>query len=84
MTQRQVIVTWFTPEEKTPPSDEAVVVSFTGRDGAKRYENALGLAYWYSGWSVDGLSEKAKFIINAWCDLDTYIAQEKDSHYEQS
>ena len=31
MTERQVIVTWYTPEEKMPPEDLFVVVTFSGR-----------------------------------------------------
>ena len=42
--ERQVIVTWYTPEEKLPPDDGDVVVTFSGNYGQCSYRHALGLA----------------------------------------
>ena len=75
MTERQVIVTWYTPEEKMPPEDLFVVVTFSGRDGNGIYEIAMGVATWsYDGlgWLVTGLGEDAEFTIHAWADLLPY------------
>lgn len=74
MTERQVIVTWFTPEEKLPPEDWFCVVTYSGKDGNKGYDHALGIgAYWEDGgWYIEGLSDEAEFTVHAWADLDPY------------
>ena len=38
--ERQVIVTWHTPEEKLPPVGEIVVASISGRRGDISYDHA--------------------------------------------
>ena len=73
MKERQVIVTWFTPEEKMPDEDLFYVVTFSGKDGNQHYENAIGTGAWYSdGWYIIGLSEDADFTVHAWADLDPF------------
>ncbi len=80
MIEKQVIVTWFTPEEKLPPDEKMVIVTFTGRDGSILYDHALGMGIWcdngdgwcISGWIIEGLSYSAEYVINAWCDLKSY------------
>lgn len=75
MTEKQVIVTWYTPKEKMPPENEIVVVTFSGRDKNRTFENTIGLAGWMNdglGWLVSELSDQAEFVIQAWCDLDPY------------
>ena len=73
MIEKQVIVTWYTPEEKLPPECVICAVTFSGKDGHSDYQHALGIASWMSdghGWLVDGLSDDAQFKIEAWCDLE--------------
>lgn len=74
--ERQVIVTWYTPEEKLPPDDECVVVTFSGNYGLSSYIHALGLAWYYKGegWAIDDMGEEESdaMTIEAWCDLDAY------------
>ncbi len=70
--ERQVIVTWYTPEEKTPPEDCTVALSFSGTDKNRSYINALGTGmYWEDiGWYIVGLSNAADFYVHKWCDLE--------------
>lgn len=74
--ERQVIVTWYTPDEKLPPEDLEMVVIFSGRYGLKEYVHALGLAWYYKddGWLIDDMSdeESSAMTIEAWADLDPY------------
>ncbi len=77
MIERQVIVSWFTPEEKLPPEGEGVVVTVNGRVRRTTYENALTMAYYYKedGWFFedDYLNTKeAEIAVKAWCDIDPY------------
>ena len=73
--EKQVIVTWYTPEEKLPPEHEWVVVSFSGKDGNATYDHAIGIANYAEdglGWLMEVLSDDAEFTIHAWADLDPY------------
>lgn len=81
MIEKQVIVTWFTPEEKLPPDEKKmVIVTFSGRDGSILYDHALRMGIWcdnddgwcVSGWIIEGLSYSAEYVIHAWCDLKSY------------
>jgi hypothetical protein len=74
MTERQVIATWFTPEEKLPPEDWSCVVTYSGTDGNINYDHVLGIGnYWINdGWCIENLSDEAEFIVHAWSDIDPY------------
>lgn len=71
--ERQVIVTWFTPEEKLPEEDVCVLATVTATAGNKRFiRTILPVFYCKSeGWyELDyGFSE---MTVHAWCDLDPY------------
>ena len=71
--ERQVIVTWFTPEEKLPEEDVCVLATVTATAGNKRFiRTVLPVFYCKSeGWyELDyGFSE---LTVHAWCDLDPY------------
>ena len=45
--ERQVIVTWYTPDEKMPPEGDFVVVPFSGTDRNRTYDHAFGIANWW-------------------------------------
>ena len=69
--ERQVIVTWYKPEEKLPPEDEYVVITFSGRRNINQlYIHALGIGVYYQGdgWLIDGMDEiESDFMtIEAW------------------
>ena len=71
--ERQVIVTWFTPEEKLPEEDICVLATVTATAGNKRFiRTVLPVFYCKSeGWyELDyGFSE---LTVHAWCDLEPY------------
>ncbi len=70
--ERQVIVTWYTPEEKLPPDGLLVVVTASGRYKNVHYKNALAIGEYYAGdgWYVDGKCEG--LTVSAWADLEAY------------
>lgn len=74
MIERQVIVTWYTPEEKLPAEDEGVIATVSGDvNGTIIFERAV-LTVCYDkkeGW----YSEDYNFThltVHAWCDLEPY------------
>ena len=78
MIERQVFVTWFTPEEKMPKEGETVVITFSGKAKHATYDHTFGLAEWYSeyGWDMDGVDiDLEEFEVHAWCDLEPYGVQ---------
>ena len=80
MIERQVIVTWYTPEEKLPPEHYQVVVTVSGTDGYVTYEHALMLATYAEdglGWLIDGCSDDVDLTVEAWADLDPYGWKER-------
>lgn len=73
MIERQVIVTWYTPDEKLPEDDISVIATISGRAGSTRFDHAMVNLYyskdegWYStDYDFDYL------IVHAWCDLEPY------------
>ena len=71
--ERQVIVTWFTPEEKLPEEDVCVLATVTATAGNKRFIRTV-LPVFYckdEGWyELDyGFTEMK---VHAWCDLEPY------------
>jgi len=76
--ERQQIVTWYTPEEKIPPEDQTIAVTFSGKtpDGMI-YDHDLATAeYWDEEWHIRGLTIAAneRMTVHAWCDLEVYGA----------
>ena len=70
---RQDVVTWHTPEEKRPPEDEIVVITFSG----PRHIHSLGCGSYCEneGWLIYGMNEtdSDKMTVEAWCDLEPFI-----------
>lgn len=75
MVERQVIVTWYKPEEKLPPEGCTVVATISGKAGNVVYEKAMVMMDWASdgcGWlSSEGL-EFEELTVHAWADLEPY------------
>lgn len=74
--ERQVIVTWYKPEEKLPPEYEDVV-TFSGKiNKYVSYEHAIGIGDYFpgKGWLIDGMDweESDAMTIEAWADLEPY------------
>lgn len=78
MTGRQVIITWYRPEEKLPPEKGFYVVTFSGRYGSHTYDHVLGVAEYYKDgfgkdtWDVTGLEEYDSRTVHAWADLEPF------------
>lgn len=79
--ERQVIVTWYTPEEGLPPEGVRVVVTFSGRAEDAIYSHVIGIARRDGEcecveptWQIDGLSvdDTVMMHIEAWADLTPY------------
>lgn len=80
MIERQVIVTWYTPEEKLPAEGNFVVVSYSGRYGNVRCDHTFGIAEWFNdglGWLIEGLPDDAEITVHAWADLEPYKGGEE-------
>ena len=71
--ERQVIVTWFKPEEKLPEENVMVVATVSGEAEGVDFDHAIVMMYYDpdEGWySVDW---KFKSVtVHAWCDLEPY------------
>lgn len=71
--ERQVIVTWFTPEEKLPEEDIGVLATVTARAKNREFIRAILTVFYCKseGWyELDyGFTE---MTVHAWCDLDPY------------
>lgn len=71
--ERQVIVTWFTPEEKLPEEDIGVLATVTARVKNREFIRAILTVFYCKseGWyELDyGFTE---LTVHAWCDLDPY------------
>ena len=73
--EKQVIVQWYTPEEKMPEPCTFVVVTFSGKSKNVTYDHALGVADWCDdgeGWCLDSYQNLDGFTIHAWADLEPY------------
>lgn len=75
MIERQVIVTWYTPEEDLPEEGEIVVATVSGMSGNVKYENTFALVEWWkdAGWMMsEDDNQLDEFVVHAWCDLEPY------------
>lgn len=76
MIEKQVIVQWYTPEEKSPENDIAVVATISGkaRKGLlTTFDHALVIMFYdeNEGWySLEYDFEE--LTVHAWCDIDPY------------
>ena len=74
--ERQVIVTWYTPQEKLPPEFTSVVATISGRAQNAIYDHAMIMMEYASdgcGWlAADDDIEFEELTVHAWCDLEPY------------
>lgn len=80
MIERQVITTWYTPEERCPEDGIFVVVSASGKSRNVTLDHALMIAEYYQGegWTIEGFDHTLKgayLEIHAWADLEPYGAK---------
>ena len=74
MIERQVFVTWYTPEEKLPEEGMAVVATVSGTAGCVTFDHALVIAEWFddgSVWEIEGFIT-VDITVHAWCDIAPY------------
>ena len=72
--ERQVIATWYTPQEKMPPEGDIVLVTISGKGKVTTYDHAFALASWFDdgdGWELEDCVMD-EFTIHAWCDIEPY------------
>lgn len=74
MIERQAIITWYTMDEKKPPEDTDMLVTFSGKLGHVTYEHVLAIGMWdaYEGWVINGIPEDAEITVHAWADIEPY------------
>ena len=81
MIERQVFVTWYTPEEKMPEEHYFVVATISLKADSVTYDHAFVIANYaddgegYNGWIFDDPIANRyadKVTIHAWCDLTPY------------
>ena len=75
MIERQVFVTWYTPEERLPANEDFVIATVSGKVGNMTYDHALVLASWCTDdgwWFPDINTEDGEVEVIAWCDLEPY------------
>lgn len=78
MTERQVIVNWYRPDEKLPPEGEIVVATISGKTRNITFDHALVLAEWFDdgeGWAIDDYDfglKGSSLTVHAWADLEPY------------
>lgn len=73
MIERQVIVTWFTPDEKAPEEDILVIATISEKAGNFKFNHAIVTLYWDENggwWSPEYVFET--LTVHAWCDLEPY------------
>lgn len=76
MVEKQVIVQWYTPDEKHPKLDTRVVATIDGRYKNIIFKKALVVLEWSDdcGWLSDDYDFEELDVI-AWCDLEPVRAK---------
>ena len=82
MIERQVIVTWYTPEEKLPLTDELVIATVSGKIANVTFDHAFAIASYCEGegWWFDGIESEQDMDclkVDAWCDLNPYDGERR-------
>lgn len=72
MIERQVIVTWYTPDEKVPESDLIVIATISGKADGIQFNHSFAPLIWtgYDWYSID--YDFRELTVHAWCDLEVY------------
>lgn len=73
LVQKQVIVQWYTPEERVPQNDFAVLATVSGKANGVEFKHALMIMIYDTeeGWfSME--YEFDELTVHAWCDIDPY------------
>ena len=73
LVQKQVIVQWYTPEERIPQNDLTVLATVSGKAKGVEFGHALMIMIYDTedGWfSME--YEFDELTVHAWCDIDPY------------
>ena len=73
MIERQVIVGWYTPEEKLPEQNKFYICTISAKSKSLRFDHVLMNLAWDEddGWySMEYDFEE--LTVHAWCDLEPY------------
>lgn len=73
LVQKQVIVQWYTPEERVPQNDFAVLATVSGKAKGVEFKHVLMIMIYDTeeGWfSME--YEFDELTVHAWCDLRPY------------
>lgn len=86
MIERQVFVTWYTPEEKLPPEGEITIATISGSSDNIIYDHCFALVEWWhdDGWVLaesDADDAMDELTVHAWCDLEPYGSKEAEKKY---
>lgn len=75
MIEKQVIVIWYTPDERLPEPYTLVAATISGRRGRMIYERTLCIVEWADdgcGWMPAEGPDFDELIVHAWCDLEIF------------
>lgn len=75
--KKQVIVTWYTPDEKLPENDNFVIATISGDVSENvTYDHGFAIGYYCDdeGWWFEctDLAHIDGITVHAWCDLEVY------------
>lgn len=75
--ERQVIATWYRPEEKLPPEGwDSMLLTVSGKGEHVTFDHALTLGGYDPeiGWYLNDIDsdDLTDFTVHAWCDIDPY------------
>ena len=75
--ERQVIATWYTPQEKLPPADwDTMLLTVSGKGEHITFDHVLKMGGFdpATGWYLDDIDSSClkDFVVHAWCDIDPY------------
>lgn len=77
---------WILPSDSIPPTDELVLVTFSGHGpgGNPIYDHAIGLGYYYAEhddssyfWDVETMSRVCDLVVHAWQPLPAAYDEEE-------
>lgn len=77
LVERQVIASWYKPEEKLPPEDwDMMLLTISGHGKHVQYDHALVIGGYdpENGWFLEGPDEDklTEFTVHAWSDIEPY------------
>lgn len=77
LVERQVIASWYKPEEKLPPENwDTMLLTIAGHGKNVQYDHAFAIGGYdpENGWFLEGPDEDklTEFTVHAWSDIEPY------------